>query len=67
MSRYTTCPYCGRRMRRSKYPDDDGEWLYYCPYCDDDDDDDDDDDVPYGCQACGGPYPLCKYSCSKYD
>ena len=27
----------------------------------------DEDGVPEGCQACGGPYPDCKYSCKIFD
>lgn len=23
--------------------------------------------IPSGCNACGGPYPLCKMGCSLYD
>ena len=23
--------------------------------------------VPVGCEACGGPYPLCKDSCNLFD
>ena len=25
------------------------------------------DDIPYGCAACGGPYPQCKTSCKLFD
>ncbi len=25
------------------------------------------DKVPVGCEACGGPYPLCKDSCNIFD
>lgn len=25
------------------------------------------DDIPYGCEACGGPYPDCASSCSIFD
>lgn len=25
------------------------------------------DEVPVGCEACGGPYPLCKDSCDLFD
>lgn len=28
---------------------------------------DEEDDVPEGCEACGGPYPDCKYSCNLFD
>ena len=23
--------------------------------------------IPYGCRACGGPYPMCKSSCPMFD
>ena len=25
------------------------------------------DKIPYGCIACGGPYPSCKTSCNLFD
>lgn len=23
--------------------------------------------IPFGCRACGGPYPMCKSSCPMFD
>ena len=39
--------------------DEGDEWLYS--------DDEDEDAVPYGCSACGGPYPHCKDACPMFD
>ena len=57
MSRYTMCPVCGHRM--TKIDDE----TYYCKYCGGEDE----EDIPYGCRACGGPYPDCTTSCSMFD
>lgn len=50
------CPSCGFSIDHDDYEDD--YELYF---------DDDDSEPPVGCQACGGPYPQCKTSCSLFD
>lgn len=39
--------------------DEGDEWLYS--------DEDDEDSMPFGCRACGGPYPNCKDACPMFD
>lgn len=62
------CPECGEPMAYSS-----SQCLYKCPECgyemdeDDYEPDADEDGVPFGCQACGGPYPQCKTSCTLFD
>lgn len=46
---------------------------FRCPCCGKEIDEDeyeeyyDDDNPPFGCSACGGPYPLCKEGCNMFD
>jgi len=47
------CPSCGHIM-------DEMDWDYDFDY-------DDPDNPPYGCEACGGPWPHCKASCNLFD
>lgn len=48
------CPSCGHIM-------DEADWDYESIY------EDEPDKPPYGCAACGGPWPYCKTSCKIYD
>ena len=41
--------------------DEGDEWLYA------DDDDPDINSIPFGCRACGGPYPHCTDSCPMFE
>lgn len=66
---YFICDKCGSIMNLN-----DNDQLYCsCGYTvsrDDYDeyyDDEDDDEPPFGCRACGGPYPQCKTSCKMFD
>lgn len=73
------CPDCGSELERDS---DEEMWVCpNCGFegytsmlggsahivSDDDDDYGSEDDIPEGCQACGGPYPNCKSSCSLFD
>lgn len=63
MSRFPTCPVCGRRLRKDR--DFSGYWdgeTYVCDYCSEND-----DDIPEGCRACGGDYPDCTEGCPMFD
>lgn len=69
MSGWVRCPECGSRMRKA------GD-KYYCKECDEFFDmnelvdigiESDYDSTPGGCEACGGPYPLCAGSCPIFD
>lgn len=64
------CPSCRTRMKynyvTSKfkcfscgYDMDEYDWDY--------DISEDGDEPPYGCEACGGPWPHCKSSCNLID
>lgn len=33
----------------------------------DDEEDEEDGEIPFGCRACGGPYPDCCDSCPIFD
>lgn len=48
------CPNCGYLM-------DEMDWDYEC------EDTNDPNNPPFGCAACGGPYPDCKSSCNMFD
>lgn len=68
------CPICGSEMLYNDIVS-----RYKCTICNHKMDDDDldydsifddyysDDVVPFGCKACGGPYPNCKISCKIFD
>lgn len=65
---FPNCPKCGSTMRYSYVKSE-----FKCPDCghimDEDEDDyefnyDDPGNPPYGCEACGGPWPHCKASCN---
>lgn len=65
------CPECGSEMRYSY-----NKSEFKCFDCglimDEDDWDFEHDEVnadipPYGCRACGGPWPNCKTSCKLFD
>lgn len=64
------CPECGTTMGYNYYTSE-----FKCPSCGyimdeydwDRDDEDDPDEIPYGCRACGGPWPNCKTACKLYD
>lgn len=72
MSSCPDCPECGTTMGYNYILSE-----YKCPNCgytadeydrlDDDDGDEDDDTKPFGCRACGGPWPDCKTSCNLYN
>lgn len=67
------CDNCDSRLDfQAGFSTDCGEWK--CTKCGcinyiDEDNviEDDEDDIPEGCEACGGPYPDCKYSCNLFD
>jgi hypothetical protein len=48
------CKTCGHTINHDDY-----DYEEYFEECD--------EDVPYGCAACGGPYPQCKTSCKLFD
>ena len=48
------CPSCGYSVEHDVYDYDE----YF---------DDSDEEPPFGCKACGGPYPQCKTSCKLFD
>lgn len=65
------CPICGTTMGfnyvkaefkcpNCKHIMDESDWDYEFIY-------DDPDNPPYGCEACGGPWPHCKSSCKLFD
>ena len=67
------CPKCKTTMGFSL-----AKQEYKCPSCgyimdiddwdeDDLDDEEDEDGIPFGCSACGGPYPDCISSCNMFD
>lgn len=61
------CPMCGSTMGYSYAKEE-----FKCPNCGYTMDEldwarDDSDDILFGCQACGGPYPDCRESCSMYS
>lgn len=66
------CPNCGETMRYS-YVEDEFK-CFSCGYTMDADDwdyendvnyiPDDEDEPPFGCRACGGPWPDCVSSCN---
>ena len=74
------CPECSDSIMEAEY-DSNGNGTFICPKCGYDieeeyydyffDDDlynsTDEDEPDAGCQACGGPYPQCKTSCSRFD
>ena len=70
--RLPECPMCGSEMGYSyirsefKCPDcgylmDQDDWDYEA------EEDVDEMNIPFGCIACGGPYPKCMSSCKMYD
>lgn len=64
------CPKCGATMGYNFYISE-----FKCPDCGytmdeydwDRDEEEDPDRKPYGCRACGGPWPDCKTSCNLYN
>lgn len=63
------CPNCGGPVEL--YMDHD---IYICQNCggvftpdEMPDEEYDDDNPPFGCAACGGPWPHCKDSCNLFD
>lgn len=61
------CPNCGFEIEdldeyfdNNPYSDIVDEWVFV-------EDSDDYDKPGEGCEACGGPYPDCKSSCSLFD
>ena len=64
---FPDCPQCGEKMGYSYL-----QSTFKCPGCgyvmdEDDWHYKDDSEVPFGCEACGGPYPYCKDSCALFD
>jgi hypothetical protein len=64
------CPKCGATMGFCYYK---AEFkCFECEYVMEEDDwdyiiEEDDSEPPFGCAACGGPYPQCKTSCKLFD
>ena len=63
------CPVCGTEMGYSYYRSE-----FKCPSCgytageyELDFEDNDTEDIPYGCAACGGPWPDCIIGCDIYE
>ena len=68
MEYYRACPECYEPI----FMDPDTR-IWHCDNCGFEINDDDfdiyseDSDVPGVCEACGGPYPMCRESCKIFD
>lgn len=67
---YFICNKCKSLMKLN----DDDQLICSCGYVVNHNDydyeeyfEEDDTEPPFGCQACGGPYPQCKTSCKLFD
>ena len=60
-----TCSVCNNEVSISEAASMYG--TYFCQDCWEEESRNDESDMPFGCRACGGPYPDCTTSCKMFD